>query len=118
MNESDAGCLDEDRIRDSVERGLQTTRRRFASPARASRPTQQVVVSYDLPHGGVIHVVPRRDVPVVAARAAFLGGLLSETEQSAGTSSFLSSIWTRGTRNRSASDFSRAVESLPLCQCE
>jgi zinc protease len=48
----------------------------------------------------------------VAARAAFLGGLLAEDEATAGVGSFLASMWMRGTRTRSAADFNRAVENL------
>jgi zinc protease len=48
----------------------------------------------------------------VAARAAFLGGLLSETPENSGLTSFLTSAWLRGTRSRSAADFARATESL------
>jgi zinc protease len=51
-------------------------------------------------------------VPVVAARAAFLGGLLADGAESSGLSAFLSSMWLRGTRNRSAEDFARASEGL------
>jgi zinc protease len=112
LNERDADRLTEDRIRESVARGVRATRRRFARPPRASRPGPAIAVSYELSHGGVVHVVPRRDVPVVAARAAFLGGLLAEDDATAGLGSFLSSMWTRGTRSRSAADFARAVESL------
>jgi zinc protease len=57
-------------------------------------------------------VLPRREVPVGAARAAFLGGQLTEDESSAGLSSFMAGMWMRGTQSRSAADFSRAVENL------
>jgi zinc protease len=57
-------------------------------------------------------VLPRRDVPVVAARVASIGGLLAENAKTAGLTSFLSSMWTRGTQSRSAADFSRAVEDI------
>jgi zinc protease len=49
---------------------------------------------------------------VVAVRAAFQGGLLAEDEPTAGLSSFLASMWLRGTENRSAEDFARSAESL------
>ncbi len=110
--EDEDDTLDEASIRASVSSGVEATRRRFRAPTRSRRHEHQIVHSYELPHGGAVHVVPRRDVPVVAARAAFLGGLLAESDETAGISSFLSSIWTRGTRDRSASDFARAVESL------
>jgi zinc protease len=112
LPEADGEALDGDRIRERIDRGVEATRRRFARPSRTPGPEGSPVHSYQLSNGASLHVVPRRDVPVVAARAAFLGGLLSENEESAGTSSFLSSIWTRGTRARSAADFARAVESL------
>jgi zinc protease len=112
LPEADASALDEDSIRDRIDRGVATTRRRFARPSRTPVAEGSPVHSYELSNGASLHVVPRRDVPVVAARAAFLGGLLTEDEQSAGISSFLASIWTRGTRTRSAVDFARAVENL------
>ena len=57
-------------------------------------------------------MLPRRDVPVVAVRAAFLGGQLAEEAGTAGLSSFLASMWLRGTVQRSAADFARASEGL------
>ena len=112
LPEFEAGTLDEARIRAAVGRGVETTRRRFALPKPARRGPGSIVHSYALPNGAAVHVVPRRDVPVVAARAAFLGGQLAESESDAGLGSFLSSMWTRGTRSRSAADFARSVENL------
>jgi zinc protease len=68
--------------------------------------------SYQLANGAALHVLPRREVPVVAARAAFAGGLLAEDASSSGLSSFLSCMWLRGTRGRSAADYARVSESL------
>jgi zinc protease len=110
--ETDAGCLDDALVRESVARGAAATRRRFIRPVRSAPGEGSRIHSFALPNGAALHVVPRRDVPVVAGRAAFLGGLLAETDESAGLSSFLSSMWTRGTRTRSAADFARSVESL------
>jgi zinc protease len=45
-------------------------------------------------------------------RAAFLGGLLSEREDTAGLTGFLTSMWLRGTQQRSYADFARSVENL------
>ena len=106
-----SGALREDTVQASVARGVAATERRFATPARTGGGGRRVE-SYALPNGATVHVVPRPDVPVVAARVAFLGGLLAEDEATAGITSFLSSMWTRGTRTRSAVDFARAVESL------
>jgi zinc protease len=49
---------------------------------------------------------------VVAVRTAFHGGQLAETRENAGISAFLSGMWLRGTRSRSAADFARSVENL------
>ena len=70
------------------------------------------IQSYPLPGGAVLHVAPRRDSPVVAMRAAFSGGLLAEQPTSAGLSTFLASMWSRGTRKQNAAEFAEAVEDL------
>ena len=74
--------------------------------------TGDEIVSYSLDNGAQLHVKPRRDIPVVAVRAAFLGGLLAQTPENAGICNFLSSAWLRGTRTRSAADFARAMEDI------
>jgi len=70
------------------------------------------IVSYTLDNGAQLHVKSRRDIPVVAVRAAFLGGLLAQTSETAGIDHFLASTWMRGTRSRSAGDFARAMEDI------
>jgi zinc protease len=90
--------------------GVERTRRSFAAPARSGGAAD--VAGYALPGAARLFVVPRRQVPVVAVRAAFQGGLLAEDEPTAGLSSFLASMWLRGTERRSAEDFARAAESL------
>jgi zinc protease len=110
LPEADTSALDADRIRAAVNRGVVSVARAFAPPR--ARPVQGEVHSYALPTGAELHVQPRREVPVVAARAAFRGGLLAETDESSGLSAFLTSMWLRGTRGHSAADFARATESL------
>jgi zinc protease len=110
LPEDEAGALDHDRIRAAVERGTERVARAFAAPR--ARPESGEIHSYELPTGAQLHVRPRRDVPVVAARAAFLGGLLAETPETAGLTAFLSSMWLRGSHGRSAADFARSAESL------
>jgi zinc protease len=89
-----------------------------ASAAASSRPSTgsgssgSAIESYRLASGAQLHVLPRRELPIVAGRAAFLGGLLAEDAECAGITHFLTGMWTRGTQNRSASDFARSVESL------
>jgi zinc protease len=105
--------LDDAAVEAAVERGVESTRAAFAAPVpvSAAKPDANIR-SYRLPNGGALHVAPRHDVPIVALRAVFLGGLLAETADHAGLTSFTNSMSLRGTRARSAADFARAVESL------
>ena len=111
-------------VRRAVGHGAPRPRRTDDEPrdARAPAPGGAVraaagkgdgeIHTYPLPGGATLHVQARREIPVVAARAAFRGGLLAEDSEHAGLGSFLASMWTRGTRGRSAADFARAVEDL------
>jgi zinc protease len=56
-------------------------------------------------------VLPRHGLPLVAARAALVGGLLAERESTSGITAFLTSLWLRGTESFSAAEFANAVES-------
>lgn len=116
-------------LADAAAEGAAAARRRYAPPravapaaeARAGAPRArtrtagdpgQAVQSYALENGAAVHVVARRDVPVVALRAALLGGQLAETPATAGLGSFLTSMWLRGTRSRSSADLAREIEGL------
>jgi zinc protease len=95
----------------SVASGVTRTGRRFAAPVRHGDGGDELH-AYTLPSGARAFVLPRREVPVVAVRAAVLGGQLAESEENAGLGSFLSGVWLRGTRTRGAAEFARSVESL------
>ena len=88
-----------------------------ANPASTPGPRAQgggghEMRSFPLPGGAVLHVAPRPGLPVVALRAALPGGLLSETEATAGLTSFTTSMWSRGAGKRGAGEFAEAVEDL------
>jgi len=110
LAEPDAARLDDASIDTAIARGLEQTTRNLAMPAR--KPVQHEIHSYDLVNGAQLYVMPRRSVPVVAARAAFLGGTLAEDEGNAGITNFLSSMWLRGTHSHSTADFARVAENL------
>jgi zinc protease len=127
LPEADALAFDAAAVTRAAERGTEGAKRAFAVPraaeagsgargvarsARASRGGAPDIASYELAGGALLHVLPRRDVPVVAARAAFLGGLLAEDESTSGLTAFLTSMWLRGTRSHSAAGFAAAVEGL------
>jgi zinc protease len=98
-------------LRGALTRGAEGAARRFAAPARGSAPAPSTH-AYSIGEGLRLLVVPRREIPVVAARAALLGGQLVESEACAGLTSFTASLWMRGTEARGAAEFARRVESL------
>jgi zinc protease len=113
LPEADAGALDAAGITRAVARATDDSRRRFTAPAAVSRGGSSggSRVSYQLAGGARLHVLPRRSLPIVAARAAFAGGLLAEDADTSGLTAFLTSMWLRGTDSRSAAGFARDVES-------
>jgi len=110
--EAAAPALDAAATAAAVERGVGRTARRFAAPRAVAPAPSPGIHSYRLENGAALHIVPRRDLPVVAVRAAFRGGLLAEDASTSGLSSFLSHMWLRGTRGHSAAGFARSVEGL------
>jgi zinc protease len=105
---AEAEALDADAIRDAVARA-------GADAAQAARPPRRSsgaeIVSYALDSGIRVHVLPRRELPLVSARAVLLGGLLAEERERSGIGAFLTSLWLRGTQGASAAEFAASVES-------
>jgi zinc protease len=101
----------EEELRAALERGAQSASRRFAPPGRAAARAPSVH-AYQIGEGVRLLVQPRREIPVVAARGALLGGQLAESEPTAGLTHFTSSLWMRGTEAYGAAEFARRVESL------
>ncbi len=110
LPETEAAALTEARIAAAVAAGVGRIQRAFSVPRREKSPGE--ARAYTLANQARLYLLPRRDVPVVAARAALLGGQLAEDAGSAGLSSFLACMWLRGTEQRSAADFARATEGL------
>jgi zinc protease len=107
--DADRDALDDAGIAGAIARGVERAARATARPAVRARETD--LVSYALPGGAALHVVPRRSVPVFAARAGLRGGLLAEDASTSGLTAFLASMWLRGTESHSAADFARSIES-------
>jgi zinc protease len=109
MPEGDPERIGEPEIRRAIERGVERAGRKASAPQVRARASE--LVSYALAGGAELHVIPRRDVPVVAARAALRGGLLAEGPETNGLTAFLASMWLRGTESHSSASFARTVES-------
>lgn len=103
-------ALAEPALADAFVAGAGAARRRLSPPKPSA--WRGDVQDYQLANGARLHVVARPEVPVVALRAALLGGSLAETPEVAGIGSFLASMWLRGSAGRSAADFAREVEGL------
>ncbi len=111
LPEGQAADLDEKAVARAVSQGAERAERAGSRPRRRADAVP-TIHSYELPGGAALHVERRPEVPVVAVRAAFLGGQLVEDEASAGISHFLTSMWLRGTRGRSDAELARAIESI------
>ena len=98
-------------LRTALARGAEGAARRFAPPARGAAHGASTH-TYVIGAGVRLLVQPRREIPVVAARAALLGGQLVESDATAGLTSFTTSLWLRGTEAHGAGEFARRVESL------
>ncbi len=103
-------------VRSAVERAATRAARSAVTPNKTARhqprPQGPELHDYQLDNGLRMIVARRPDVPVVAVRAAMIGGQLVEDENSAGLSNFLAGMWLRGTQGRSSADFAREVENL------
>jgi zinc protease len=82
------------------------------APAPAGKQVAENIYSYVLPGGLRIIVKPNQTIPLVAVRISFLGGLLAETDETQGLSSFLAEMLERGTERRSAAQIASEVEGI------
>jgi zinc protease len=114
LPENEAASVTHDSVVAAIERGVDGMAGRFRAPARVKPEAspQARIHDYQLDNGVRVHILPRRDIPVVAARAVLLGGQLIENEQTAGMTAFLASMWLRGTQSQSAAEFAGRIESL------
>ena len=65
-----------------------------------------------LPNGVVVDLMPRRGVPLVGIRLLMKGGVEAEPPQLAGLSSVTAALLRKGTRKRTADQFSEEFDSL------
>jgi zinc protease len=79
-----------------------------AATASATTAPQE----FKLAGGGRLIVKADHSLPLVAVRAAFLGGLLYEDEGTNGLNNLMAEVWDRGTTRLSADELARAVEDM------
>lgn len=83
-------------------------------PARAptARRGETHVSRFELPNGLRLLVRPDRRLPLISVRAAFAGGLLSETASTAGSTALVARLLPKGAGGRSAEQIAEAIEAL------
>ena len=79
---------------------------------RASLEPRPALQRFALPGGGTLLVRRSPEVPLVALRAVYLGGVRGETEANNGLTALLSRTLTRGAAGRSANDIATAIDDL------
>jgi zinc protease len=83
-----------------------------SAPPIASEELRSGIREFRLPNGLRVVVKPIHTLPLVAVRLSFLGGLLAETEDTQGITSFVADMLTKGTESRSAAQLATDVEDL------
>jgi len=89
-----------------------SARKRKRKAATAAVPGDAGVYRKVLSSGATVLVRPEASVPVVAARAAFLGGLRYEDPQNNGIHHLLARTLTKGTRRLSAKEVASRTDQL------
>lgn len=93
-------------------RPVQVRKRAAAAGKSAGAAPAGEVIREVLPSGLRVLVMRDASVPLVAMRAAWLGGLRDETPRTNGISNLLAALITRGTERRSGDQIAREIESL------
>jgi len=82
------------------------------SGSGAGEADEPEVKKYTLSNGATILVKADHSLPLVAIRAAFLGGVRFETAENSGLNNFLAEVWDKGTHRLSARELAEAVEDM------
>jgi zinc protease len=86
---------------------------RHLSPPRVARHRSQTGIERaKLASGATVLVKPERNVPLVALRAVWPGGLRHETEQNNGVSQLYSRLMTRSTACRGAAEIAHEIDQI------
>lgn len=97
---------------DSAAKKRQAREDRPRPPFGPARQVDSRVVVEKLSSGATVLVRPESAVPLVAVRAAFLGGLRYESPGDNGVSALVSRMLTRGTPELSAEEVSQTIDEL------
>jgi zinc protease len=83
-----------------------------ATGTAQSSGASKEIVSHTLSNGLELHLCADPRLPIVSIQASILAGLTSETPETAGISTLLSALLTKGTHSRSGAEIANALESL------
>lgn len=94
------------RIEEALE-GPSPSKKGGGSPSSKTEPRL-----VKLPNGVKLILREDHDLPIIAACAVSLGGLLAENGSNNGISSLMAQCWTKGTKRRSALEIAHAAEKI------
>ncbi|MBU1741379.1 MAG: insulinase family protein [Proteobacteria bacterium] len=83
-----------------------------AGPKKAAAKKAPRIFKYKLKNGLTLLIKVNKNVPVWSARLVMLGGLRFETKKTNGINALLSPMLTRGTKNYTARQLAKRVESM------
>ena len=96
-----------------TEEELTALTRRLSLPVAAEAVSDiPVFQEMRLAAGPRLMVMRDATLPLVTARAAAMGGLLAEGPEQDGLNNFMTSVWTKATAKRSATELSRDIEDI------
>lgn len=107
---SGRASVEESELQSSVHRIEKEVQGAYTRPVQ--RESHNGVTRVVFPSGMVLLVKRDASSPIVAVRAAFLGGLRFEAPENNGISNLMAEVWTKGTSHRGAAEIARAVESM------
>ncbi|MEW6439524.1 MAG: pitrilysin family protein [bacterium] len=105
-------ALTETALLESAARAYSEVQALFADQRPLQGQAEDAIRRVELPGGARLLVKEDHAVPLVSLRAVFLGGLLTENEETNGISNFTGSMLTMGTSSRSAARIANEIESL------
>ena len=79
---------------------------------KQNKPSEKAITSHTLSNGLTLHLCSDKRLPMVSVQAASLAALPSETVATAGISTLLSSLLTKGTSTRSGATIATQLETL------
>jgi zinc protease len=110
--QSDGNALEEKKVLKQVEHDYAGLESRWAKKETSAGQRGGAISKIELANGATLLIRENRAVPLVSMSAVFLGGLLSENQETSGIGNFTAAMLTKGTSSRTAQQIAQEIESL------